>query len=1376
MKRLIKSTILVGGLLLLLLMLASQAQALITQFDITSPTQPFVNSHQWGSSSAGVMLRLNWAVPTDRINHVYVYISRATIPGDDPHDSRPRHWNGSSWIAGADNYAYPLSASRSGGSPASDGSVTYTWNAFDPAFFIQGARYTIHTRVYIHEGGVGDISRNGPTSTQFTYDNTDPTISYSELSSPRNDASGTIGEVRDDDTYSSSTVRYVDGQLIQATGGEYHYWTGGSTWVTTPTTIPASSISYIYRTDPHWKTFRFNPSGSIFYQDGLYYYKFFAHDMAGNYETGPQYSFYLDTNSPTVSLRTPSDSPDNYCTVSGSTVKYNGYNWNKKIQGRVSDPPKDGSTYASGINTVELEIVKAGGGPHFDGSVWDYSDAVIPVTPDASGNFSYTLPDSFFTGVSDRDQIWVSVWTKDQARNITIVDHNFYIDTEKPTSRIDNAPFFTTYPASIFGTAADHFNVDSVKLTIARNHPTEPTKYWVYSTAAHKYVWMDAPGIHGIEATLSGPSTARIFDFSTSHMFDEDEIGHSYTITAIAIDAAGNEQDPVTVKTIQHDPGSIFTTLQSPYSYFSAAFPFRTNPIVRVRTASVSPVTRVQLQIKRNGKYWDYTSESWVTSDAPPAVTWMDASGAAPNFTLDLNPYSGFWTGLQDGSTFEFNVHAENAITTVDITHTVIYDNTAPQNPNNLYGETNIKWQNTPLAKLDAGVHFSYGSDPIPSPGMAASGIFCYLGKITDPTGGITWGLALPTTPDFHWDMTAGEGVYIAEVLTFDNALNYPNDGSGTFSFNRAVNFKVGYDITAPAAFNITYPAAGSTIDTLTPTVTWDEARDSLSGIKNYTVKIGSYTSPTITDRSFAIPDSAGLINGSHTVQVIAEDNAGNTTTSSSTFNISTRVPPVIEITSPASGSWNNSSTLRVVGYASDDSRVNSVEILVNGVSAVTIPGPSSRIDIDNDVTVTSGADNIITVRALDDTGLTSEKVVVVKCDTEPPTAPNPIYPVNNGWATDHPTFRWEPSTDSLSGVAGYDLYLDSVKANTELITDAAYSVTGLPATDHTYSVTAYDNAGNSASCAPVNFKVDNVAPNAFTITAPSYADAAFDVSWTESADADSGLAAYEVYIDGSKVIEVAAPATSARITNIPADGSHTIYVLARDVAGNTTQSNNTLSIVTNPNCPDITLKVDGRIIANGDRIRSVPAINAEIRDNSGIDSGKVKIYIDEQLQENLTLHATETQAESITAYEAKQENVKLNAGKHTIKVTAQDIYGKETIVERIDLDVLGKAVIEGRVMNYPNPFKPVSGQPTSINYNLLDDADVMIRIYNMSGRLVWEKTCYARTEGGQFGENNVPFDGKSLYGEYLANGTYVGIITDLKGKVLATFELAVYE
>jgi len=1363
MKRLIKSTILVGGLLLLLLMLASQAQAdrylpygtdgYYVHILAPSPTWQYLDNTRFGGR-----IRLeSFNVSGYGITGTQVQIRRSYLPWTGTEDTTPlgydppstsgnhndRTWDGTRWGAivgtGRGNW---LNAGR-------EGSTSY-YNLVTNPTFVDGVRYDIKTRVYIHYDSPPESTHyiDGDSSF-FTFDGTNPAISYTTVGSyvkipPVID--GTASDV-------TTGIESVKAVIFTYIGTSLNWW-NGTAWVSSLSNVPAvinPGEERIPGGTAHWRfTFPTLTNGKT------YYYGLFSEDRAGNVFDGPAGSFAYDNVIPTITLTTPNSRSDNYCsfTLSPLNVKYNSSTWNKRIIGTASD-----ASPGSGTDRVEVFIQRSRDNYYFNGSTSTWvRDAVYATRITGSGMFSYTYtpPDAFFTtlGVGATDIINVKPVAYDRAGNPSIdITHNFKIDNIKPTSTITTPLYFSEYPDTIDGTASDNYETDYVKLTIRRDRAGDSPKYLYYHFVpppGHSYLDWTTDSTRFVDATLSGSGPSRTWSLETDNMFDDsaDHPEDQFVISAKAVDAAGNEQSPTTSRTITSDSSEPFLSIGL-NSYTNYQFERININAWDDRFA----ISSVRVQIKCGSQYWNSTGRWDGDSSTYLPATFL--SGTTYHYVFNRD---AFWVGVPNGSRLEITARSVNAAGTETIrTQNTTYDITPPTNAAITYD--GVLWQNTDPAWIYEGSRgYSHGEDSV-------SGLARYDYDVNYGGGTVSTGTFHRHTPAFTFSFDRGEGIYNLNVTAVDSA------GNRALS---PVTFPVGYDCTPPAAFTIDL---ADTIDTLTPAVNWTAAVDAVSGVDHYDIQLdGRALGRTTTATTFNIDSEVGLTNGTHLIEVIAYDKAWNSTTATKNINVRTHQAPRLEISSPLSGAWTISPSVNVIGSASDDSRIVKIEYSLNGGAYTTIfAGSTTSYDFTEAVALTPGTTNVVIIRAFDDTDMSSTATVTILNDQDPPTVPNPIYPVNNGWATDHPTFCWEPSTDSLSGVAGYDLYLDSVKANTELITDAAYSVTGLPVSDHTYSVTAYDNAGNSAVSSTISFKVDNVAPNAFTITAPSYAAAAFDVSWTESADADSGLAAYDVYINGSKVTEVAAPATSARITNIPADGNHTIYVLARDVAGNTTQSN-TVNIVTNPNCPDIILKVDGRITVNGDRIRSVPAINAEIRDNSGIDSGKVKIYIDEQLQENLTLHATETQAESITAYEAKQENVKLNAGKHTIKVTAQDIYGKETIVERIDLDVLGKAVVDGRVMNYPNPFKPVSGQPTSINYNLLDDADVMIRIYNMSGRLVWEKTCYARAIGGSYGGNDVTFDGKSPFGDYLANGAYVGILTDLKGKVLATFELAVYE
>jgi hypothetical protein len=78
-----------------------------------------------------------------------------------------------------------------------------------------------------------------------------------------------------------------------------------------------------------------------------------------------------------------------------------------------------------------------------------------------------------------------------------------------------------------------------------------------------------------------------------------------------------------------------------------------------------------------------------------------------------------------------------------------------------------------------------------------------------------------------------------------------------------------------------------------------------------------------------------------------------------------------------------------------------------------------------------------------------------------------------------------------------------------------------------------------------------------------------------------------------------------------------------------------------------------------------------------------------------------------------------------------------------------------GHVTNYPNPFHP-GEQPTTIAYKLSDNANVVLRIYTLTGGLVFETRFSAGTPGGAVGLNQFLWDGRNGDGTEVASGGYV--------------------
>nr|MEE4268295.1 hypothetical protein [Candidatus Krumholzibacteria bacterium] len=78
-----------------------------------------------------------------------------------------------------------------------------------------------------------------------------------------------------------------------------------------------------------------------------------------------------------------------------------------------------------------------------------------------------------------------------------------------------------------------------------------------------------------------------------------------------------------------------------------------------------------------------------------------------------------------------------------------------------------------------------------------------------------------------------------------------------------------------------------------------------------------------------------------------------------------------------------------------------------------------------------------------------------------------------------------------------------------------------------------------------------------------------------------------------------------------------------------------------------------------------------------------------------------------------------------------------------------------GTISNYPNPFHP-GDAGTVLTYVLSRDAAVTMRLFTLTGTLVFERNYPAGDIGGSQGINEVPWDGRNGDGSYVASGGYI--------------------
>ncbi len=195
--------------------------------------------------------------------------------------------------------------------------------------------------------------------------------------------------------------------------------------------------------------------------------------------------------------------------------------------------------------------------------------------------------------------------------------------------------------------------------------------------------------------------------------------------------------------------------------------------------------------------------------------------------------------------------------------------------------------------------------------------------------------------------------------------------------------------------------------------------------------------------------------------------------------------------------------------------------------------------------------------------------------DSGPPNSFDLYLPINGEWTSKYPTFQWYPSSDDYSGLLKYQLlignicYIDSIPPYSTYYSLNDSLLPGL----HVWTIKALDKAYNETQANQTwSIRVDTTRPTNFNLISPDNDEWSTtsrpNFIWQKSADTESGLAKYQLYIDNTLFVNNISSNSASVVPNSNiVDGEHQWHIVAIDNVNNIRQSTEkrTIRIDTSP-------------------------------------------------------------------------------------------------------------------------------------------------------------------------------------------------------------------
>jgi len=356
-------------------------------------------------------------------------------------------------------------------------------------------------------------------------------------------------------------------------------------------------------------------------------------------------------------------------------------------------------------------------------------------------------------------------------------------------------------------------------------------------------------------------------------------------------------------------------------------------------------------------------------------------------------------------------------------------------------------------------------------------------------------------------------------------------------------------DLTPPTV-TITSPSDGESLSYSDVTVQWTGSDN--YGIDYFMIYLNGNLIDTVNS-SVTSYTFTGLSLGIHTVTIMAYDYALNSGYDTVSFNVTAdTTPPVVDIIAPPHGSYSNSLVVVIQWVAEDNVGIANQSVSIDWGPWIDV-GSSVR----SYTAILDQGQHWVVVNVSDPFGNSAADVVMFYIDAEPPLV-EVRNPSDGAILNDKSVLVTWWGSDNGSSVL-FDLIINGalVLSNT---TRTSYL---LNLTDGTWTieVRGKDLAGNVRS-AYTTFVVDTIPPNIGVVAPPDqsyHRISNVTIKWSSN-DTLSGLAFFEVYLDGKLVATLDPATTEYNLTGLRS-GIHHIDVYAIDRAGNRQRDSVTIAV-----------------------------------------------------------------------------------------------------------------------------------------------------------------------------------------------------------------------